>query len=750
MKKSSIIIALLFLYSSFCVKAQEKIESGKIFYIQSALSYGVNNGACWDIRGKNISFNNGQNLIVWELSDKLPDRKFKIIFEKEEGGKYWYSIAPEYTNGHGRIDVVGGGSADGTNVNIWSSNGTDAQLFSFMHLGDGRFKIYNKNGKILCLDQQNAGNGTNIHLWSDHNATSTQWYLIDVNANTKYLPKPFEIAYSNTGSGFIGTTFCNLELGQQIDFAQVNFDKNGKVQNSVIKLKRQVNAKNAYSADPWSGELKPINGIAEDYMYDFWLFFNGKRFGPYDKIKTIDHGYLVMFSLNEALSDDGMFITFSGLKGDRYYPVIFSHEEESYKYPQLGPVFAKNIDCKRSGYAINPHNRGYNFYENFSKTNFVWDKISNLVYSDLSGLPLYYASQKDAPNFVYLNNQKISGPLKMVYDFGFVKGHDYYYYYALDENKNVICANGDFISISNDPDKRYKVYCKNKKLIVRASKYNKETRISKINYIEYDFVTKKSLKFGNLERHGVASVNLEKFDKFYDYGFNGEGIPTIIGEGGQIVATFPNQKKYQIDHISKDHKGDLLVTFRNNDNDEKYRFITDIKGNVLIKSNKVVSLKINKTNDAVIFYSNKTVNENIPNSPNEYVVKVDNQETKFSLNGNVEFFYNKAAKILYTIHHDYKDKCVYLYINGKKVEQSWPSMDVETFCYSPNGDYAFLYSIESMRRSYEQSTYKDYIWRLCFNGNNLEGYFGRPQYSVLDGGIVVPKQENQKIIGVKL
>jgi len=181
---------MLIILSIKSVNAQDYIPHNHVYYIQSALNYGKNSFGCWDIRGKDLSFKNGQNLIVWQLSDKQADRKFKLSYIQESGAKYWYIISPEYTKGWGRIDVAGCGNSNGTNIQVYERNNSSAQKFWFKHLGNGRFKIYNVNGKVLCLDYQKSDNGTNIHLWDDQNVRSTEWYLIDVNTNQAYIPAP--------------------------------------------------------------------------------------------------------------------------------------------------------------------------------------------------------------------------------------------------------------------------------------------------------------------------------------------------------------------------------------------------------------------------------------------------------------------------------------------------------------------------------------------------------------------------------
>lgn len=72
------------------------ILNNSVFYIQSYEDYGTSKLGFWDIPGKPTTFIKGQNLQVWELSDKLPNRKFQTVYARNENGYDWYYIVPLY------------------------------------------------------------------------------------------------------------------------------------------------------------------------------------------------------------------------------------------------------------------------------------------------------------------------------------------------------------------------------------------------------------------------------------------------------------------------------------------------------------------------------------------------------------------------------------------------------------------------------------------------------------------------------
>ncbi|MDY0280499.1 MAG: RICIN domain-containing protein [Salinivirgaceae bacterium] len=154
----------------------------KDYWIQSAMSYGSSSGY-WDIPGKSSIIQKGANIQVWNIDHGI-DRKYTLRKSSENG---FYEIYVGGDTGK-RVDVSSGKSANGTNVGVWDRNSGANQRFAFVHLGNGRFKIYDRNGNIICLEGRKNNNGTNVHMWNDHNGSFVEWYLIDPSTNSAYIP----------------------------------------------------------------------------------------------------------------------------------------------------------------------------------------------------------------------------------------------------------------------------------------------------------------------------------------------------------------------------------------------------------------------------------------------------------------------------------------------------------------------------------------------------------------------------------
>ncbi|MEV6117648.1 RICIN domain-containing protein [Streptomyces sp. NPDC052109] len=74
------------------------------------------------------------------------------------------------------LDVQGGGTADGTPVQIYTCNNSAAQQWKFWGSYDGGYALYNTNAR-KCLDVKsgNNANGTKIQLWSCNGSPAQQW-----------------------------------------------------------------------------------------------------------------------------------------------------------------------------------------------------------------------------------------------------------------------------------------------------------------------------------------------------------------------------------------------------------------------------------------------------------------------------------------------------------------------------------------------------------------------------------------------
>ena len=154
-------------YASNGTYAQKWIaakQSDGTYLIESALRPGFYLGS----RGSGVS--NGVNV---ELSSNEGASHFSLLSTSPSVAKCddilpkgYFTLSPVCSSTGKVIDVAGGSSSNGANVQLYNSNGTFAQLFSFEYF-DGYYVIRNaKSQKALDVDKGNLIPGTNVQQWA--------------------------------------------------------------------------------------------------------------------------------------------------------------------------------------------------------------------------------------------------------------------------------------------------------------------------------------------------------------------------------------------------------------------------------------------------------------------------------------------------------------------------------------------------------------------------------------------------------
>jgi len=82
------------------------------------------------------------------------------------------------------MDLTNSNTSNGTNVQLYSCNGTSAQQW----LIDGlQFRILKDLDKCLDLDYSKTDNGTNVHLWTCSSTTGQQWFYDGITKNIRSM-----------------------------------------------------------------------------------------------------------------------------------------------------------------------------------------------------------------------------------------------------------------------------------------------------------------------------------------------------------------------------------------------------------------------------------------------------------------------------------------------------------------------------------------------------------------------------------
>ncbi len=154
------------------------------FYVQTALEDGKSDRGYWDIPGDGKNLKDANELKLWG-KDNGNDRQFK--FEKQSDGTYIiYCRAGNSTN---VVAQQNNNPKNGLDVRIINKKYGNHKKWRVKHMGEGRFKLYGQNNYVLCTDGRKSKNGTNVHLWADHEGPWMEWVLIKRGSSRKkYIP----------------------------------------------------------------------------------------------------------------------------------------------------------------------------------------------------------------------------------------------------------------------------------------------------------------------------------------------------------------------------------------------------------------------------------------------------------------------------------------------------------------------------------------------------------------------------------
>ena len=151
-------------------------------------SYNVisdNNGLLLDVYGAYTDEHT--NIQVYEKNGNAAQRwKFVKSDVNEYGQTYengYYNIA-SMLNDNYLLDAYGALKANGTNVQLYQSNGNNAQIWYLKYLSNGYYSIASAMNPDVSLDVANGGmvNGTNVQLYRYNDSDSQKW-LLKVNSD---------------------------------------------------------------------------------------------------------------------------------------------------------------------------------------------------------------------------------------------------------------------------------------------------------------------------------------------------------------------------------------------------------------------------------------------------------------------------------------------------------------------------------------------------------------------------------------
>ena len=167
----------------------------------------VATGRVLDIAGGNLA--NGANIQVYETNGTAAQSfSFENVSPLNDGV---YEIASSSSSNY-RLDVSGGSFSDGANIQWYSSNGSGAQVWTIKNMGGDIYSIVNADtGKSLDITNSVIAPSTNIQQWSQ-NGSAAQIWKIEYRHNGSFEIRPASNGGLAVGSNRDATNGANLEL----------------------------------------------------------------------------------------------------------------------------------------------------------------------------------------------------------------------------------------------------------------------------------------------------------------------------------------------------------------------------------------------------------------------------------------------------------------------------------------------------------------------------------------------------------
>lgn len=147
------------------------LEEEAVYMIRNA-----NSGLYLEVDGGTAA--NGTNVQQWGADGASLHNTWKLV---SDGNGFYYLISQLGDGSTYYLDVNGGDSANGTNVQIWEKSGSRGQQFSFTKNPDGSYIIHTNcySGGVKCVEVADAStaSGANVQQMKVNGSDCQNWYF---------------------------------------------------------------------------------------------------------------------------------------------------------------------------------------------------------------------------------------------------------------------------------------------------------------------------------------------------------------------------------------------------------------------------------------------------------------------------------------------------------------------------------------------------------------------------------------------
>ena len=111
------------------------------------------------------------------------------------------------------VDIDGGSTADGANVQLFEANGTNAQMFTITKQSNGYYQIKNLDGKVLDVYGGEKRSGAIVIQWSWNSGANQQWRFISAGDGYFYIQNALGYYLDVNGGGTANGTNIQVYEG---------------------------------------------------------------------------------------------------------------------------------------------------------------------------------------------------------------------------------------------------------------------------------------------------------------------------------------------------------------------------------------------------------------------------------------------------------------------------------------------------------------------------------------------------------
>ena len=290
----------------------------------------VGTGTVLDV--SNASTTDGANIQVYSSNGSNAQRFFLKEADPVRGVTYALHSSLNYGQ---VIDVADGSSSDGANIQSWASNDTGAQKWNVYQNGDGTYRVINAaNGKALDVKDGKAFAGANIQQYS-WNGTAAQKWIIEYQGEGAFslasMANRNLVIEVSGGSAVNGS---NIQLGAKDGSAKQKFSFEETIYVPPMPSDKQVmlnRITGTSSGTQWliavdrsTHKVGVFRGSAGNWsMWYYWSCVTGAPATP-----TITGTYRTTGFKRDALSTDSRAIYCTQIWQGYFFHSILASESE--------------------------------------------------------------------------------------------------------------------------------------------------------------------------------------------------------------------------------------------------------------------------------------------------------------------------------------------------------------------------------------------------------------------------------------